>query len=84
MQMDGDLGENAMTREPDPERVDEDSPEWTEEMIRQARSAAETVPELVESHRRRLGRSRHVAKPRAASEPGGVSKDSGATRKPKR
>ena len=32
-----------MSRKPDPERIDEENPECTEEMIRQARPAAEVV-----------------------------------------
>ncbi len=41
-----------MSRKPDPERIDEENPEWTEEMIRQAGPAAEVVPRIVEAHRR--------------------------------
>ncbi len=41
-----------MPRKPNPERIDEENPEWTEEMIRQAGPAAEVVPRIVEAHRR--------------------------------
>jgi uncharacterized protein (DUF4415 family) len=36
--------------------VDEDNPEWTEEMFRQARPAIEVVPEVVKAYRRARGR----------------------------
>ena len=35
-------------KKPDPYRVDQDNPEWTEEMFRKARPATEVVPEIVE------------------------------------
>jgi uncharacterized protein (DUF4415 family) len=36
--------------------VNEDNPEWTEEMFRQARPATEVLPEIVEAWRRSRGR----------------------------
>ena len=41
-----------MPKRLNPERVDEENPEWTEEMIRHARPAAEVVPKIVEAQRR--------------------------------
>ena len=41
-----------MPRKPNPELIDEENPEWTEEMICQARPAAEVVPKIVEAQRR--------------------------------
>lgn len=43
-------------KKPDPYLVDEDNPEWTEEMLRKARPAAEVVPQVVEAWRRARGR----------------------------
>lgn len=43
-------------KKPDPYLVDEDNPEWTEEMFRKARPAAEVVPPVVEAWRRARGR----------------------------
>lgn len=43
-------------KKPDPYLVDEDNPEWTEEMFRRARPAAEVVPQVVEAWRRARGR----------------------------
>jgi uncharacterized protein (DUF4415 family) len=36
-----------MKRKPDPELVDKENPEWTEEDFRRARQAAEALPEIV-------------------------------------
>lgn len=44
------------TKKPDPYLVDKDNPEWTEEMFRKARPAAEVVPQVVEAWRRARGR----------------------------
>lgn len=41
-----------MRKKLDPEMIDEENPEWTQEMIQQARPASEVVPEIVEAHRR--------------------------------
>lgn len=41
-----------MSEKPNPEMIDEENPEWTEEMIKQARPASEVVPKIVEAHRR--------------------------------
>jgi uncharacterized protein (DUF4415 family) len=41
-----------MSRRPNPELIDDENPAWTEEMIREARPAAEVVPKIVEAHRR--------------------------------
>jgi hypothetical protein len=41
-----------MARNPNPELIDEENPEWTEEMIREARPASEMVPKVVAAHRR--------------------------------
>lgn len=43
-------------KKPDPSLVDEDNPEWTEEMLCKARPAAEVVPQVVEAWRRARGR----------------------------
>jgi uncharacterized protein (DUF4415 family) len=43
-------------KRPDPYLVDEDNPEWTEEMFRKARPAVEVVPEVVKAYRRSRGR----------------------------
>jgi len=36
-----------MRKKPDPELVDKENPEWTEEDFRRARPAAEALPEIV-------------------------------------
>jgi len=41
-----------MARKPNPEPIDEENPEWTENMIREAHPAAEVVPKVVAAHRR--------------------------------
>ena len=41
-----------MSKKPDPEMIDEENPEWTHEIIQQARPASEVVPEIVEARRR--------------------------------
>ena len=43
-------------KKPDPYLVDEDNPEWTEEMFHKACPAAEVVPQVVEAWRRARGR----------------------------
>jgi len=41
-----------MVRKPNLELIDKENPEWTEDMIREARPAAEVVPKIVAAHRR--------------------------------
>jgi uncharacterized protein (DUF4415 family) len=36
-----------MKKKPDPELIDKENPEWTEEDFRRARAAAEALPEIV-------------------------------------
>lgn len=43
-------------KRPDPYRVDDDNPEWTEEMFRKARPAIAVVPDIVRTYRRARGR----------------------------
>ena len=38
-----------MQKKPDPERTDEENPEWTEKTFRRARPAHEVLPEIFES-----------------------------------
>jgi len=40
-----------VSRKPNPELIDEENPEWTEEMVREARPATEVAPKIVAAHR---------------------------------
>ena len=41
-----------MSKKTNPELIDEENPEWTKKMLKQARPASEIVPKVVEAHRR--------------------------------
>ena len=41
-----------MSKKTNPELIDEENPEWTKKMLKQARPASEVVPKVVEAHRR--------------------------------
>ena len=41
-----------MSKKKNPELIDEENPEWTKKMLKQARPASEVIPKVVEAHRR--------------------------------
>ena len=41
-----------MSKKTNPELIDEENPEWTRKMLKQARPASEVVHKVVEAHRR--------------------------------
>ncbi len=41
-----------MSKKTNPELIDEENPEWTKQMLKQARPASEVVPKVVEARRR--------------------------------
>ena len=41
-----------MSKKTNPELIDEENPEWTKKMLKQARPASEVVTKVVEAHRR--------------------------------
>ena len=44
-----------MSRKPDPEMIDDENPEWTDETTARSRPAAEVMPDLVKATRRTRG-----------------------------
>ena len=40
-----------MQHNPNPELIDDENPEWTEAMFREAKTAAQLFPQLLNSHR---------------------------------
>jgi len=38
-----------MSNKPDPELIDEENPEWTAAMLKEAKTAAELFPQLIQS-----------------------------------
>ncbi len=45
-----------MNTKPDPELIDDENPEWTDEVFAKAKPASEVVPEIVEAYKRSRGR----------------------------